>query len=53
MKVVLKWKFNGKILGQPKQRWMDKVDNNIEQIGVRDEETVVQDRNKLKQVCET
>jgi len=52
MKVVLKWKLHGKRpLGRPKQRWIDKVEKNLTEIGIRDGETIAQERDRWKQVC--
>jgi len=52
MKEVLKWKPQGKrTLGRPKQRWIDKVEKNLAEIGIRDGETIAQDRDRWKQVC--
>lgn len=52
MKEVLKWKPQGKRpLGRPKQRWIDKVEKNLAEIGIRDGETIAQDRDRWKQVC--
>ena len=38
-------------LGRPKQRWIDKVEKNLAEIGIRDGETIAQDRDRWKQVC--
>lgn len=52
MKAVLKWKPNGKRpLGSPKQRWMDKIENNLVVIGIQDGEILAQDRDRWKKVC--
>ncbi|KAL4152688.1 hypothetical protein QTP88_000521 [Uroleucon formosanum] len=52
MKEVLKWKPQGKRpLGRPKQRWIDKVEKNLAEIGIRDGEIIAQDRDRWKQVC--
>lgn len=43
MKVVLKWKSRRKKqLGRPKQKWIDKMKNNLTETGVWDEETLAQ-----------
>ncbi|VVC39984.1 Hypothetical protein CINCED_3A016140 [Cinara cedri] len=53
MKEVLKWKPQGKrALGRPKQRWIDKVEKNLAEIGIRDGETTAHDdRDRWKQIC--
>jgi hypothetical protein len=48
MKTVLKWK---RPLGRSKQRGIDKVEKNLAEIGVRDGETIAQDKDRWKQVC--
>lgn len=50
IKVVLKWK---RPIGRPKQKWIDKVEKNLVDIGIQDGETVAQDRDRWKQVCAT
>lgn len=52
MIAVLKWKPKGKRpLGGPKQRWIDKVQKNIVEIGIQDGESIAQDRQRWKDVC--
>lgn len=47
MKAVLKWKPCGKRpIGRSKQRWIDKVEKNLAEIGIRDRETIAQDRDR-------
>ncbi|KAF0695324.1 Uncharacterized protein FWK35_00033057, partial [Aphis craccivora] len=47
---VLKWKPQGKRPpGKPKQRWIDKVEKNLAEIGIRYGETIAQDRDRWKQ----
>jgi len=36
---------------RPKQRWIDQVEKNLAEIGMRDGETIAQDRDRRKQVC--
>ncbi|VVC40879.1 Hypothetical protein CINCED_3A003920 [Cinara cedri] len=53
MKEVLKWKPQGKRpLGRPKQRWIDKVEKNLAEIGIRDGETIAQDRDRWSNILE-
>lgn len=48
---ILKWKSHRKRpLGIPKQRWIDKVEKNLAENGIRNGETIAQDRNIWKQV---
>lgn len=47
MKVVLKWKPNGKRpLSRPKQKWIDKIEKNLIEIGIQDGEIVAQDKDR-------
>ncbi|KAL4098134.1 hypothetical protein QTP88_022796 [Uroleucon formosanum] len=52
IKEVLKWKPLGKrLLGRPKQRWIDKVKKTLEEFGIQDMDAVAQDRDRWKQIC--
>lgn len=51
MRTVLKWKPHGKrSLGRPIQRWIDKVKKDLAEIGIRDEETLTQDKERWRYV---
>lgn len=54
MKAVLEWKLHGKRpQSRPNQRWIDKVKNNLAEIGIQNKETLAQDRDRKgwKQIC--
>jgi len=38
-------------LGRSKQRWIDKVEKNLAEIGIRDGKTIAQEKDRWKQDC--